>query len=647
MQIYLVVKYTDSKEYVTPIETGSSYVVGKGLFSLAASQPYSVKEYTLTMQMLDDVRLSEVALKIPFAESSVGTDAETYYFDNAVCTNMFVGINKIDENTNASTRDIVAVKSASGRLNLAFTKFDKHFTLFRTKNDSVAAVYSLEDREIPKNSTEVFESVSVEECGTEDFFERYTKTLADRFVRRERKYVPFGWSSWSCLYGHINEEHFRKQTALLSGLVGKNSGGLIQIDDGWQGEGSFYGNWKLGKEKYPSYDMFSADFSHENGFRYGLWMAPALICDESKAYEAQEPLINVENGEKKPLFITIYGLDLGKEEVKKLYREKLRRCIDEYGAEYFKIDFLANFLSRIAIDGSQVRYRDGYTSEIFRSFVSEFRKEVGEDVFLLACGSPIGEVCGIFDAIRTSSDITWDGMDTREDIKWWDIFRHNIQNIILRSYYDNAFITDPDGLVLRAHKTEYANDEACLSYDEARSLATAVAMSGGHILLNDEIDRLPEERIRLFTHILPPYGKAARPSDFFEYPYQTEAYVRLDGAYAVALYNTLDNECEKVLDLSRYSSGKCVLIDMWTHDVVCATRDSKVFTMRPHSAEAYLIKPLPVEGEKLFSASNFWCGYSGIEDDAKHEVVYFENEPGEGYIPYKNTAGLNLYIKNN
>ena len=255
-----------------------------------------------------------------------------------------------------------------------------------------------------------------------------------------------------------------------------------------------------------------------------------------------------------------------------------------------------------------------------------------------------GSAKGQISNTDTQDSFRFIGVGKNPNIKWWEIFQKNIQNIILRSPYDRVFITDPDGLVVRDYITPYGEDECRLSYDEARCYATAVAMSGGHILLNEESLRLGEDRLKLFTHILPPLGKAARPADFFDFPMCTESYVDLGGAAMVALWNLGDERTEKTLDTQRYASGRCALIDAWTHDVVGATDGCVTFDMQPHTVHVYLVKPLR-DGEVLFSASNFWCGYSHIAEDKENEIVYSESGAPEGYEPYENTAKLPLYRK--
>lgn len=635
----LLLKYTDGRELTHDFSVGS-FTLGEVAFTVDEKTSGGLHEFVVSFVPSADVALGEIRVDFP-----LGQDDEVLVFDNSYCTNLFASIKKFStEDDYTRSREIVCVKSGGWNFNCAFLTADRFFTDFYAWKNLVSVRFYLENKVVRAGEKYVLESFATDTGDALAFFEKYTSHLADRYVTRPRKPVPFGWSSWSCMYGGVTEENLIPEIRNVGALVGK--GGLIQVDDGWQGNNTFLGKWKYDTTKFPSGDAFPAKVARENGLDYGLWLAPALVSEESPEYAALEEHVNRENGEKKPSFATVHPLDIGSEAVLRLYRGIFRNLMNECGSSYFKIDFLCNLITRLS-DSTNVYYDSGYSVEVYKNFLTTIRETAGDGVFLNACGASLGESAGIFDGIRTSADITWDGIEKMENITWWDVFRNNIQNIILRAPFDRVFITDPDGLVVRGYKTEYAHDNVVLSDEEARCYATAVAMSGGHILLNEETARLGEERMRLFTHILPPGKKAARPRDFFEYPICTESYIKLDDtASMVALWNLSEEDTAKTLDTQKYVSGKAVLIDAWTHDVVAVTDGKITFDMPKHTVRVYLVKRIPEkDGEVLFSASNFWCGYSGTEEDKAREVIYSESGAADGFMPYGNTAGMRLYTR--
>jgi alpha-galactosidase len=85
-----------------------------------------------------------------------------------------------------------------------------------------------------------------------------------------------------------------------------------------------------------------------------------------------------------------------------------------------------------------------------------------------------------------------------------------IRNTITRWWmHGRLWQNDPDCLLVR-------DGETALTEDEARTLATVIAMSGGMVLNSDDLTQLSDKRREWLSMLVPPYGKAARPLDVFE-----------------------------------------------------------------------------------------------------------------------------------
>ena len=256
---------------------------------------------------------------------------------------------------------------------------------------------------------------------------------------------------------------------------------------------------------------------------------------------------------------------------------------NEYGCVYFKIDFLTNLLYRAGVDGSPVVYRGDYSVRLYRNFIKTIREAVGDDVFLLSCGAPIGEGLGIFDGMRVSADVTWGGASKPGHPGAWNIIKNDIQCMILRSAYRSVYITDPDALLVRDCLSD-ADDGLALSYDEARITTAAAALSGGHILINEELQKLPCERLELIKRAIPPLGRAARPADFFEYPRRGSHTLQLDKTRRVyAVYN-FEATLRKRSRLSLLSDPR--LYDCFTGSL-CADR---YHWLPPHSCRSAALR---------------------------------------------------------
>jgi alpha-galactosidase len=81
--------------------------------------------------------------------------------------------------------------------------------------------------------------------------------------------------------------------------------------------------------------------------------------------------------------------------------------------------------------------------------------------------------------------------------------RNAIRNIINRApFHRRWWLNDPDCVLVRDHDTR-------LTEPEVRSLASAVALSGGMLLVSDDLSRLRAERRRYLTALLPVLGASA------------------------------------------------------------------------------------------------------------------------------------------
>ena len=569
------------------------------------------------------VSSEKIALSYVRVIFSLPGEGRVLYYDAASCTNAFVRIceYRYDEETEPRflSRDIfMAQDEKAGRLNIAFATFRRFYTRFRLEHGSVIAEYELENKVINDGEEYELEHLLIDgETEALSFFERYTCILAKTHDIRPLKYIPKGWSSWSCYYGGIDEEKLLRQAALVKKQLSQYGADLIQLDDGWQKEGSFGCCWTTDFDKFPSGIESVSKKIKDMGLSFGIWIAPGLVRDTSPVFEEKRHLLVKEpDGTELKCFGgsdslsdekdgSIFAFDIGNAKVLEMTREIFRRAKEEYGASYFKIDFIINLLYRVAF-GTPVTYPGDYSVALYRQWISLIRKTVGEDAFLLSCGAPIGESVGIFDSVRISPDISWGGAGRNGAPKPFEIIRNDVQNIILRSpYHGRVFINDSDALLARDYLTEYCDDALVLNDNEARLWATAVLMSGGHILLNEEIDRLPEKRLALVkrtyelsNELAPATGfAAARPKNFFEFPYCTESYLEISeeygGGYVCALFNWDDEMREKEFSPDFYfgtetsacgGNAEYSVYDVWSGECLFDKIKGAVsFSLAPHS----------------------------------------------------------------
>ncbi|HZW04216.1 MAG TPA: hypothetical protein VFF68_09835, partial [Anaerolineaceae bacterium] len=193
-----------------------------------------------------------------------------------------------------------------------------------------------------------------------------------------------------------------------------------------------------------------------------------------------------------------YALDLTHPEALHYTREVIRTAVHEWGFPYLKLDFLY----AAALEG---RYRDPTRTraQVLHAGMAAIRAEAGEETFLLGCGLPLGSALGWVDAMRISADVgeAWRPRFANLDFPFkneWRMpsARNAIQNSLTRVHLHRRWwINDPDCLLVRP--------DSNLTLAEVQTLAAVIGLSGGSLLLSDDLTHLPEERLRIAESLLP------------------------------------------------------------------------------------------------------------------------------------------------
>jgi alpha-galactosidase len=112
--------------------------------------------------------------------------------------------------------------------------------------------------------------------------------------------------------------------------------------------------------------------------------------------------------------------------------------------------------------------------------------------------------------------------------------RNAIQNILSRApMHRRWWVNDPDCLIVRP--------TANLSLAEIQSLATAIALTGGSLLLSDNLPALPAERLHIAEILLPSLGIRSQQPGWFDVATPDRLRLDLDGPsgpwHVLALFN--------------------------------------------------------------------------------------------------------------
>ncbi len=191
-----------------------------------------------------------------------------------------------------------------------------------------------------------------------------------------------------------------------------------------------------------------------------------------------------------------------------------------------------------------------------RAGLQALREAAGEEVALLGCGCPLGSAIGLVDAMRIGTDVAPDWLPKYKGIQFFfrsepnmSAARNALQNTLARApLHDRWWINDPDCLLIRENTN--------LSLAEVQSLAAAIALTGGSLLLSDHLPNLSRKRLRLAESLLPLIGERPQVLDWFDS--STPSRLRLDlknetgSWHLLAFFNWDDKESDQTLPLEHF-----------------------------------------------------------------------------------------------
>lgn len=270
---------------------------------------------------------------------------------------------------------------------------------------------------------------------------------------------------------------------------------VFQVDDGFQ---SAIGDWLTVSERFGGDLASMATSIAGRGRRPGLWLAPFLAAPDSRLVAEHpdwlargadgQPLLNMFNPPwQGGLDGFMYGLDTTHDEVREHLRA-LGATLVDMGFEYLKLDFtFSPSFDGVWSDPSSTpaqRVRAGFDA---------IRTGVGDDAFLLGCGVPLSNSVGVVDANRIGADVApaWSIGSTEPFLAGYvgtqPATRHAWSATAIRSFlHRRVWVNDPDCVMLRTRETE-------LTPDAARTWARAVGVSGGMVIVSDDLALLDGE----------------------------------------------------------------------------------------------------------------------------------------------------------
>jgi alpha-galactosidase len=380
-----------------------------------------------------------------------------------------------------------------------------------------------------------------------------------------------GWCSWYHAFQDVTQEHLRVNGNWIKNSRDEVPLNLLQLDDGFQEE---IGDWFTYADSFPHGLEGVQSIMKETGTESGLWLAPFLCSRRSSIARDNRDWI-LRNRFGLPVIPGFlwnsfpFVLDITHPEVLEHVSNLIDICVNRYGFEYLKLDFLYAG----ALDG--VRYNPDLTgAQALRNALTLIKEIVGENTKILGCGCPIGSGVGLVDFMRINPDVAPNWHPEFEGIQFFidneeglPGTRNSLLSAINRIFmHNNWWINDPDCLLIRDLNTR-------LTAEEVKLLTTVIVMSAGSIIVSDHLPDLSEERVEWLAKTLPPLPNEAQVPDWFDTPTPSQMMLPLNNQtgewFLLAMINWNDGPADMKIDLEKITgvtSHQYHVVDFWEAD---------------------------------------------------------------------------------
>jgi alpha-galactosidase len=445
-----------------------------------------------------------------------------------------------------------------------------------------------------------------------DALARYGDALGRQMGALGWQHVPSGWCSWYYYFGGVSEQAVLDNLKFLHAHRDELPLDYIQVDDGYQAD---IGDWTTTNDKFRHGLAWLAECIHQKGFKAGLWLAPFLAASTSALYR-EHPEWMVHDGDGRPVVVIrnwgrdCYALDCTHPGAQAWLRRLGEIVAGQWGFDYLKLDFIYAG----AVEGS--RYdRQATRAQAYRRGLEAIRQGAS-DAFILGCGAPIGPSVGLVNAQRIGPDVApyWRVPSELAPPDWpstsLPACENAIRSVLTRLWtHGRLWLNDPDCLLVR-------DSETALSLDETRSLATAIALSGGMVFLSDAMPKLPPERRQIASLLLPPYGQPAVALDVFQHSLPRFLQLAIERPFQrwwlLGVFQWEDEPSEVMVPLP---SEPVHVLDLW-QDCYFGVHQGEIrfASMPPHSAKLLSLRPVANHPQVISTTFHFSQGAVEIED---------------------------------
>ncbi len=460
-----------------------------------------------------------------------------------------------------------------------------------------------------------------------DPFAQYAYAVNRQMGVEDMRSPPTGWCSWTVYGNQVREADVMENLASAALLADYVPLEVIQLDDGYQ---EAWGDWEARNDRFPHPLKWLAARIEGSDFTPGLWLAPLVVHPKSNLAREHPDWILKRRGGRPVSAGLVSGfrghvLDTTHPDVQRYVQDLIRLSVETWGYRYLKLDFLyAGALPGHRHNPQMTRAR------AMRRILALIREAAGPDVFLLGCGAPLGPSVGLVDAMRIGADTAPDwapsiwGLDFLfEHNRVLPSLRNSLQNTASRAWMHNRWwINDPDTLLMRETQSE-------LTDDEVRAQVTLLGLSGGTLMLSDDLDNLSPERRAMASLLFPPLLEGIDTIDLFSAAMPDTVVAPMARCWGrwrlLGLFNWQNEPVERTLpETMAFDERKAYhIVDFWDRRYFRMKAGSRrpVLHLDPHGAVLLGIRAVVPDPHVVFTSFHLCQGGEITDFQLKDEEV--------------------------
>jgi len=404
----------------------------------------------------------------------------------------------------------------------------------------------------------------------------WANEIAERYGGLSISGSRVGWSDWQYYRREVRQSDVQENLAVLAA----RDWGVkyLLIDDGYQHSMS---DWLEPGERWPGGADAMAARIREAGLSPGLWIAP-LTASEHGRLPGQHPDWLVKGADGRPLesrshMGIVYAIDYSRDEPLEWLRGLVSVLMKDWGVEWVKLD------------GPILRYYDGArfsdpgmtAVQVIRRALSAVKEAAGDAV--VEGEGYYGPSVGMVHTQRVTQDVQ----------TAWPRMRHTTYTNMMSCFlHGRLWTNNPDAFILRDTPSPFCHwdgAEPVLAGDELEHSITALAMTGGVVMLTDRMRGLSPARAALVKSFVPPHDCSAEPVRFAPGEWSPAVWrLRLERDFenwwAIAAFNWTDETVPFELDLPEATgeAGEWHVFDYWQRRYLGLTGRVADGVVRPH-----------------------------------------------------------------